>query len=86
MSNRNSSIGQSGSGFINAPVTRPRGGSALPDPAGRVPEQPRVKAPRRDPYNLRAAFDRLAKLLSRDEEGKPQEGLPTRGYYLNILV
>ncbi len=86
MNERNTSIRNPQSGFVQAPVARPKSGGAFPDPAGRVPETARRTAPTRDPYNIRAAFDRLAKLLSRDTEGQPQAGLPPRGYYLNILV
>ncbi|MTI09587.1 hypothetical protein [Curvivirga aplysinae] len=86
MSERNPSIGQSGGGLIQAPVSRPRG-SNVGDASTRLPEaQSRKSAPKRDPYNLRAAFDRLAKLLTRDTEGKPRADVPQRGYYLNILV
>ena len=91
MSENNSPIGNSASG-LRAPVKRHRVGgqvgsvSGAGDGASRLPEQGRPAAPQRDPYNLRAAFDRLAKLLTRDGDSGPRSDAPPRGFYLNILV
>lgn len=86
MSERNTSIGNPNSGLQQTPVSRPKTGVTAPDVSARVPEKSTRIAPQRDPYNILAAFDRLAKLLTRDTEGQPKAGVPPRGYYLNILV
>ena len=39
-----------------------------------------------DPYDVMAAVARLAALLTRDVESGIPDDIPTRGYYLNILV
>lgn len=40
----------------------------------------------RDPLDLGGAFDRLRALLAFDAGEGPRDGVPKRGYYLNIIV
>ncbi len=79
---------------IGGPRDRQISGRQLDRPSA-VQGQPQIGAPiprrsldrrRLDPYDLRAAFDRLKRLLRRDAEDGRQPDLPMRGYYLNVLV
>ena len=40
----------------------------------------------RDPLDIGAAVDRLRALIAFDAGNGPRQGIPQRGYYLNILV
>ncbi len=39
-----------------------------------------------DSRDIEFALQRLAKLLAIDIEGRPQDSVPLRGFYLNVLV
>lgn len=73
-------VSQGGRGQAATKVADPSAARALPD-FGRTAEHAR-----RDPYDLRGAFSRLSKLLRLDGLAGPRKDVPTRGFYLNILV
>ena len=70
----------------------PRG----PGASGRGPEDVRLRgagrprataaAPGRDPFDLESALNRLKTLLAFDGPNGPRDGVPPRGFYLNILA
>lgn len=81
MSFEDTGIPPAGTGGMGAAVARPSG----PEPAPALVEKPRRRSrPAFDPFDLEAAFARLADLLSFDSD-KPRQDVP-RGFYLNILV
>lgn len=65
-------------------LDRPTGVASPATANNAFPRQP--KAPGRDPYDLKTAFDRLKRLLHLDGKSGPKQGIPDRGYYLNVLV
>ena len=56
--------------------------------AGNEPERPVLLKQRGhfDPRDIEFALLRLAKLLAIDIEGRPQDSVAVRGFYLNVLV
>ena len=56
--------------------------------AGNEPERPVLLKQRGhfDPRDIEFALLRLAKLLAIDIEGRPQDSVALRGFYLNVLV
>jgi hypothetical protein len=69
------------SGGVGVPPSRP---SPLDRPLALVEKPKRQPKPFFDPFNLEAAFARLAQLLASDAE-TPRANVP-RGFYLDILV
>lgn len=69
-------------GQLPASVNRPnqlpgnREGASSGNPEKRI---------KRNPFDITAAMDRLAKLLARDGD-QPRSDVPAKGYYLNIVV
>ncbi len=63
----------------------------LPGTPGRAasPSAPSGRSSRRsgsDPFDLESAIDRLRTLLAFDAAHGPRDGIPRRGFYLNVLV
>ena len=83
-----------GNNGIGGPGDRRVGGNNLDRPSGissatatgiAIPRHP-LSRQGRDPYDLRTAFDRLKRLLWLDGTSGPRQGIPDRGFYLNVLV
>lgn len=70
------------------------GGAIGPRPAARPGEGPadgerpraRSGGTRRDPFDVDGAMARLKTLLAFDGGRGPRDGVPRRGFYLNILT
>jgi len=71
---------------------QPRPGSGLAPRPGAGFSRPTARGQdRADPFpaalaEIEAAFGRLRTLLAFDGESGPRDGVPRRGFYLNILV
>ena len=55
-------------------------------PLGFTKTQRQKLQSKRDPFNLARAFYRLKLLLEKDNDATPRDDIPSRGFYLNILV
>lgn len=87
---------ENGFGGIGRGADRRIGRPAAPTPkpadtedlSRKAAEQPATGSTRRsrDPFDLDAAFARLRTLLAFDGNDGPREGIPRRGFYLNILT
>ena len=83
-----------GNNGIGGPGDRRVGGNNLdrpreissPGTANTPAPRQRQGRPGRDPFDLQTAFDRLKRLLHLDGNAGPKQGIPSRGYYLNVLV
>lgn len=81
MSFEDTGIPPAGSGGVGPASPRP----SRTEQAPALVDKPRRQSrPAFDPFDLEAAFARLAELLSFDSD-KPRQDVP-RGFYLNILV
>lgn len=82
----NNGIGGSGDRRVGGNhLERPSGISSPATTSTALPRRPPSR-PGRDPYDLRTAFERLKRLLRLDGNAGPQQDIPNRGYYLNVLV
>lgn len=82
----NDGIGGSGDRRVGGgSLDRPRGVTSPATPSLGGPRQQRGRTGR-DPYDLQTAFSRLKRLLRLDGSAGPKQGIPNRGYYLNVLV
>ncbi len=83
MSNNSSSI----SGNRPGPIQVPSPGLRPSDfPATSPRPRKSTSKSRQNPLDLSSAFQRLATLLGKDNDGEPRADVPARGFYLNILV
>ena len=84
MSDNGSSI--SGPRGLQTPPVSPQKVSDRPAAGGGRAQARAAKPALDDQTDLDSAFGRLDTLLAKDDGGEPRSDVPTRGFYLNILV
>ncbi|RED48132.1 hypothetical protein [Aestuariispira insulae] len=84
MSDNGSSI--SGPRGLQTPAVSPQKVTDRPQTSGGRTAARAARPDQEEQTDLDNAFGRLDTLLARDDGGEPRSDVPTRGFYLNILV